>query len=301
MQRIVRLLALASAFLAFLASPAAAQYEAVQARLDLISERVKAKAMTGRTSEADLAEELNDLSDLQNEYRTQKTIAAELLYARAEIYEKVIKDRHMALILYEQAATDYPGTVAGVRAAMTVEAARATADDAPPPRARRSSGRPERSRRPLTRSATDNTRRVGTPQVGAMFPDFTVQDLDELPLSTEQFRGQYLLVDFWSTSCDDCMRDMDRKMLVYRKYHDKGFEIIGINRDRDRAPMINYINQHMITWPQHFDRDGQLSRRYNVTSLPASFLLDREGRVIAINVNSVELDRTLERHFAYGF
>lgn len=285
----------------------------VQEEADALRERIRAKVQMGENSETQLAGELNDLSDLQQKYRGNRVVSAGLLLMRAQIYEQAIKDREMALLLYEQLAAEYPDTEAGYIAASTVDAARATADDAPPPpRSRASAGESPSGRESISagRSGSssarssgndDNSRPTGTPAEGAVFPDFNVKDIDDSPLSLSQFAGKIILVDFWAAYNEASVSDIDAKMSIYRRYHDRGFEIIGINRDRDRAPMINFLNERGITWPQFYDQGGQLSRRYNVTNVPASFLLDREGKVIATDVDLATLVRLLDRQINYGY
>jgi len=299
--------------LAGLAAPVLTCGATVQEEADAIRERVRVKHQAGETSEAQLAPELNDLSDLQQKYRGNRVISAGLLLMRAQIYEQAIQDKEMAMMLYEQVAADYPGTEAGYIAASTVDAARATADDAPPPQrssasaSRPASGREStsagRSNASSARSSTsdDNSRPTGTPTEGNTFPDFSVKDIDDAPVSLSQFAGQIILIDFWAAYNEDSVSNIDAKMSIYRRYHDKGFEIIGINRDRDRAPMINFINERGITWPQIYDQGGQLSRRYSVSNVPASFLLDREGKVLATNVDLATLVRLLDRQITYGY
>src|SRR5690606_6267227 len=163
------------------------------------------------------------------------------------------------MILYEQVAVEYPGTNAGYIGATTVDAARATRDDAPPPRSQaptsrdttRSSGaapssspssRAGNSRSSSARSSEDSNRTAGTLKEGSVFPDFNVQDIDNTPLSLSQFAGKIVLIDFWAAYNEESVSNIDAKMSIYRRYHGKGFEIIGINRDRSRAPMINFLN-----------------------------------------------------------
>ncbi len=321
--RLFRLIPVFTAVVIGLAPVTRAHAEDVELALKSIYDRVIAKAQAGQGTEADLAVELNDLSDLQQKYRTNRGVASQLLLVRAQIYEKVIQDREMALILYQQVATDYPGTPAGNEAAVTVEAARATADDQPPgPRSRASSSTSAGSsssatsssrrsggsaaRRSTSSSARSSSgeepsRPAGSLAVGSTFPDFSVQDIDGTPLSLSQFAGDIILVDFWAAYNDASVATMDQKMSIYRRYHGKGFEIIGINRNRDRAPMINFLNERGITWPQYYDEDGKLARRYNVSDVPASYLLDRQGKILAVNVDVATLVRLLDRQINYGY
>ena len=280
-------------------------FAAPEDEANAIMERIVAKSKLGKVTELDLAPELNDLSDLQNKVRGQKSIAAEILLVRATVYEKVIQDAPMALMLFDQVATDYPGTAAGMVAAETVAAARATADDPParqapqqkktPPRKKNASPQPSTSR-PATPPPVSGS----TPEVGNLFSDFSVQDLDGDPLSTSQYRGKILLVHFWAAAKEDSVAELDAIMSAYRRYHDKGFEIISVSEDRDRAPLINLIRQRTITWLQHFDKGGVLARRYSIDTLPATFLLDRQGKVVATNLRgAAALERALARQFDY--
>jgi peroxiredoxin len=290
--------------------------------VEAIFDRAVAKAQAGRNTEADLAAELNDLSDLHNKYRSHRALAAEILLARGQLYEKIIKDREMAMAIYIQVATEYPGTNAGALAALTIEAAMATADDEPPPRratsnSERSSGSGSSTRNAsgpsnrgntgsnasnrsgnASRSGGGSSRASSAPEVGGMFPEFSIQDLDDIPHTLSQYRGQVVLVDFWATSCSECIDNTDSVMAAYRKYHAKGFEIIGIGMDRDRAPMKNFIRARTITWPQFFDEGGTLSHRLGVTAPGSSFLIDRTGKVIAVNLRGYALERALQKQFS---
>jgi peroxiredoxin len=228
----------------------------------------------------------------------------------------VIKDREMAMAIYIQIVTEYPATSAGVVAASTIDAVQATVDDSPPPPRARSSASGERpptssgsrsassgsggsgSTRSssASRNAAPANRPGATPEVGTIFPDFSLQDLDGVPLTLAQFRGQMVLVDFWATSCESCIDEMDNVMAAYRRFHHKGFEIVGISLDRDRAPLKNFIRARTITWPQYFDDGGSIARRYGITEPPQSFLLDRQGKIVAVNLKGYALERMLQKH-----
>jgi peroxiredoxin len=291
---------------------------AVEDEVKEIQERIISKAQSGKASESDLAAELNALSDLCTKYRSQKQVAAQILLVRAQIYEQVIKDREMAFAIYIQIITEYPETAGAMVAAATIEAIQATADDKPPPRERASNQNQNRSgsaprnassgstrnsspSASSNRSAANNNNAAGgrsgsAPEVGGRFPDFSLQDLDGVPLTLGQFRGQMVLVDFWATSCSECVEEMDNVMAAYRRFHAKGFEIVGISLDRDRAPLKNFIRARTITWPQFFDEGGTVSRRFGITSPGSSFLLDREGKVVAVNLRGYALERMLQKH-----
>ena len=123
-------------------------------------------------------------------------------------------------------------------------------------------------------------------QPGAVAPDFTLNDLEGKPVTLSSLRGQYVLVDFWASWCKPCRAGMPAMKELYKKYHAKGFEIIGVSDDdnhdawkqavaQDQTPWIHVVDEFPI--PNKPSRVGQL---YGVHYIPSYFLLDKEGKVI---------------------
>lgn len=131
---------------------------------------------------------------------------------------------------------------------------------------------------------------------GEVFPDFEKTDLDGKPLSISRFRGKVVLLDFWATWCGPCVGEMPNVISVYDRYHGKGFEIIGISLDTDKNTLESFIKDYGIKWPQYYDGKGwenELARAYNVNAIPATFLLDGEGRLIAENLRGPALENVV--------
>ena len=133
---------------------------------------------------------------------------------------------------------------------------------------------------------------------GKVLPDFSVAvDLDDKPVSLADYRGKLVLLDFWATWCGPCIAEMPDVKEVYEKYHDKGFEIIGISLDTDEATLRKFIRENQLPWRQVFDGKGwetPLVQKYGVRGIPAQFLIDREGRVISVKARGERLSDLVE-------
>ena len=130
---------------------------------------------------------------------------------------------------------------------------------------------------------------------GEILPDFlSAVDLEGKPISLADYRGKIVLLDFWATWCVPCIAAIPDIEAIYEKYHDKGFEIIGISHDLDEAALRRFIAENPLPWRQIFDGKrlaGPLAQRYSIRSLPRMFLLDREGKVISVKVRKNTLEK----------
>ena len=118
---------------------------------------------------------------------------------------------------------------------------------------------------------------------GAQFPDFNEKDVAGNPLSIANDKGKVILVDFWATWCPPCRAELPNVLATYQKYHDQGFDIIGISLDDERTNLLAFIKENKMTWPQYFDGqrwDNKLAVKYGIESIPATYLLDGSGKII---------------------
>jgi len=139
--------------------------------------------------------------------------------------------------------------------------------------------------------------------VGSKFPDFEERALDGQPLSVASYKGKVVLVDFWATWCGPCVRELPNVLETYEKYHAKGFEIVGISLDSDKGRLTSFTEKQKMTWRQYFDGKGwgnKLAGKYGVNSIPMTYLLDGEGKILAKNLRGEELGtavaNALEKH-----
>ncbi len=108
---------------------------------------------------------------------------------------------------------------------------------------------------------------------------FTSVDGREVDFS--KLRGKVVLVDFWGTHCGPCVAELPRVKTAYEKFHDQGFEVIGISCDTDKKELLDYVQQHGIPWPQYFDghqqHDNKFTVAFGIDGIPHMFILDKKG------------------------
>ena len=129
---------------------------------------------------------------------------------------------------------------------------------------------------------------------------FSFIALDGREVDLSRLQGKIVLVDFWATWCAPCLKQIQVLKRLYTEYQTKGFEIVGISLDRaeDRQKLIGYVSSEQLAWPQHFDGkawEGELVTRYAINSVPTTFLLNKEGRIVALNPTERELDTEIKR------
>jgi len=137
--------------------------------------------------------------------------------------------------------------------------------------------------------------------VGQRLPDFSAADLSGQPLSLSANRGKVTLVDFWATWCGPCKTAMPQVVNLYRQFSARGFTIIGVSLDNDRAAVVNFTQAEGMSWPQYFDgqgSDNELAAKYGVRSLPKNYLLDRRGVIIGKNLSRDDLSAAVAKAMA---
>ncbi len=130
--------------------------------------------------------------------------------------------------------------------------------------------------------------------------DWKFTAVDGKPVDLAAWRGKLVLVDFWASWCPDCLREMPDVLAAYRKYHDQGFEVVGVSMDRDKDAMLAFLKKHNIPWPQQYDGlawDSSVATKYGVKGIPEMWLLDRNGHVIATGVHGSQLEAKLSSLF----
>ncbi|NNE93110.1 MAG: TlpA family protein disulfide reductase [Verrucomicrobiales bacterium] len=116
-------------------------------------------------------------------------------------------------------------------------------------------------------------------------------------------KGKVVLVDFWATWCGPCIQEMPNVINAYQEYHDKGFEVVGISLDQDRAKLDAFVDQNKMPWPQYFDGKGwqnEIAGQFGIDSIPATFLIGKDGKIAATNLRGPDLERAIKEELAKG-
>ena len=122
---------------------------------------------------------------------------------------------------------------------------------------------------------------------------FTALDGAKIDLAT--MKDKVVLVDFWATWCSPCVAELPRVKAAYEKFHDKGFEVIGISLDyaKDEDKLKKFIKDKNLPWPQSFEGKGwehSLAAKYGISSIPATIVIGKDGKIAAIGVRGDELE-----------
>jgi len=131
--------------------------------------------------------------------------------------------------------------------------------------------------------------------VGKIAPNFSAPDTNGKTIALNDIKGKATIIDFWASWCGPCRRENPNVVKVYKKYHDKGLEIISVSLDKpnQQARWIQAIEKDNLTW-HHVSNlkyfNDPVARMYNIRSIPATFILDEDGRIVAKKLRGKALE-----------
>lgn len=122
-------------------------------------------------------------------------------------------------------------------------------------------------------------------------------------MKLSDYRGKYVLIDFWASWCGPCRKENPNVVELYKKYKDEGFEVFSVSLDKDKARWEAAIEQDNLIWDGHVSDlkfwSAEAAKDYNVSSIPFTVLVDPEGKVVNTKLRGPQLEKTLESIYGY--
>ncbi|MDP3393641.1 TlpA disulfide reductase family protein [Sediminibacterium sp.] len=140
--------------------------------------------------------------------------------------------------------------------------------------------------------AEANINKIGTEAL-----DFSQKDTLGKLVSLKSFRGKYVLIDFWASWCGPCRAENPNLVNAFNKYANKNFTVLGVSLDDNKASWMNAIRKDKLTWTQVSDLqswNNKVAQLYKIQSIPANYLLDPSGKIIAKDLRGNELQVKLK-------
>ena len=236
---------------------------------DLVT-RINTKIRAEQKTEKDLAGELKEFDALLVKYQgADAEDLSQILSLKAGLYLQILDQPEKAAEVFKQIKHDFPQTKVGQHTDEILEKIAEQIE---------------------VKKIQDNL------VAGKAFPDFDETDLAGQPLSVASRKGKVVLLDFWATWCSPCRIELPNVIETYKKHHADGFEIIGISLDGEKERLESFIKDKGMTWPQYFDGQkwkNKLAVKYGVNSIPATYLLDGDGRILGKDLRGEELEKAV--------
>ena len=115
-------------------------------------------------------------------------------------------------------------------------------------------------------------------------------DPTEKNLRLSDLKGKVVFLNFWATWCGPCKQEMPSMETLYKRYKERGLEILTVNSMEGKEHVVSYMKDNGFSFPVVLDMDGKAGSNYGIQAIPTSFLIDREGKIISRIVGSIDWD-----------
>jgi len=136
--------------------------------------------------------------------------------------------------------------------------------------------------------------------IGHQAPDFTVGGIDGKPIKLSDYKGKYIMLDFWASWCVPCRHENPNVVKQYAIYNPLGLNILGISLDTDKAAWAQAVSHDNLSWAHASDLktfEGPVEKLYHIEQIPSNFIINPQGIIIAKNVTGADLEEFLNKTF----
>ncbi|WP_169313285.1 redoxin domain-containing protein [Solitalea canadensis] len=134
--------------------------------------------------------------------------------------------------------------------------------------------------------------------VGFMAPEIELPTAEGIPVKLSSLQGKYVLIDFWASWCPPCRAEIPHLTQLYSAYKNKGLEIYGVSLDKDKDRWLKAVEDYKMQWIHVSDLKkwgSQPVEGYGIEGIPANFILDKEGKIIAKDLHGTQLEDFLKK------